>query len=77
MCNRAINKQMHPRNIFRQPPDYTELAIKYPEFRRVCKLVSRNKLSTNTSFFIGKNQPLTFCLKPQKKQKGIKWQSLY
>ncbi|XP_012158957.1 U6 small nuclear RNA (adenine-(43)-N(6))-methyltransferase [Ceratitis capitata] len=29
---------MHPRNIFRTPPDYTELAIKYKEFRKVCKL---------------------------------------
>ncbi|KNC33385.1 hypothetical protein FF38_09904 [Lucilia cuprina] len=39
MSNTAANKkQMHTRNIFRQPPDYTELAIKYPEFRRVCKL---------------------------------------
>ncbi|XP_073811164.1 U6 small nuclear RNA (adenine-(43)-N(6))-methyltransferase [Musca autumnalis] len=31
-------KDMHPRNVFKNPPDYTELAIKYPEFRRVCKL---------------------------------------
>ncbi|XP_065369138.1 U6 small nuclear RNA (adenine-(43)-N(6))-methyltransferase [Calliphora vicina] len=35
---------MHPRNIFKQPPDYTELAIKYPEFRRVCKLELTGKV---------------------------------
>ncbi|XP_075168490.1 U6 small nuclear RNA (adenine-(43)-N(6))-methyltransferase [Haematobia irritans] len=29
---------MHPGNIFKNPPDFTELAIKYPEFRRVCEL---------------------------------------
>lgn len=34
---------MHPRNIFRTPPDYTALAIKYKDFRKVCKLVSSHK----------------------------------
>ncbi|XP_061399924.1 U6 small nuclear RNA (adenine-(43)-N(6))-methyltransferase [Musca vetustissima] len=33
-----IRRAMHPRNIFNTPPDFTELAIKYPDFRRVCKL---------------------------------------
>uniref|UniRef100_A0A1I8PVK0 U6 snRNA m(6)A methyltransferase n=1 Tax=Stomoxys calcitrans TaxID=35570 RepID=A0A1I8PVK0_STOCA len=29
---------MHPRNVLKNAPDFTALAIKYPEFRRVCKL---------------------------------------
>ncbi|XP_067633554.1 U6 small nuclear RNA (adenine-(43)-N(6))-methyltransferase isoform X2 [Eurosta solidaginis] len=35
---------MHPRNIFRTPPDYTALAIKYKDFRRVCKLELTGKV---------------------------------
>jgi len=31
---------MHPRNVLRQPPDYTKLAIKYKDFRQECELVS-------------------------------------
>lgn len=31
----ALNKYMHPRNIYKQKkPDYKALAIKYPEFRK-------------------------------------------
>ncbi|XP_053963062.1 U6 small nuclear RNA (adenine-(43)-N(6))-methyltransferase [Anastrepha ludens] len=36
---------MHPRNIFRTPPDYTALAIKYKDFRKVCKLELNGKVS--------------------------------
>ncbi|XP_059622474.1 U6 small nuclear RNA (adenine-(43)-N(6))-methyltransferase [Phlebotomus argentipes] len=32
------NKFMHERNIYKKPPDFTELAVKYPEFLKVCKL---------------------------------------
>ncbi|XP_036348015.1 U6 small nuclear RNA (adenine-(43)-N(6))-methyltransferase-like, partial [Rhagoletis pomonella] len=35
---------MHPRNIFRTPPDYTALAIKYKDFRKVCKLELSGKV---------------------------------
>uniref|UniRef100_A0A034WAK2 U6 snRNA m(6)A methyltransferase n=1 Tax=Bactrocera dorsalis TaxID=27457 RepID=A0A034WAK2_BACDO len=35
---------MHPRNIFRTPPDYTALAIKYKDFRKVCKLELNGKV---------------------------------
>lgn len=31
---------MHLRNVLRQAPDYTKLAIKYKNFRNVCSLVS-------------------------------------
>ena len=41
MFNKELKNQMHPRNIFKKPPDYTELAIKYRNFRQVCKLVSK------------------------------------
>ncbi|KAM7342868.1 U6 small nuclear RNA (adenine-(43)-N(6))-methyltransferase [Cochliomyia hominivorax] len=44
MCSKSKKTQMHPRNIFKQPPDYTDLAIKYPEFRRVCKLELTGKV---------------------------------
>lgn len=40
----SVNKFMHHRNIYRKPPDYTDLAIKYPEFRRKCKLVRKFQL---------------------------------
>lgn len=36
---------MHPRNVFVLQPDYTDLAIKYAEFRKMCKLVSILKIS--------------------------------
>uniref|UniRef100_A0A1B0DCG1 U6 small nuclear RNA (adenine-(43)-N(6))-methyltransferase n=1 Tax=Phlebotomus papatasi TaxID=29031 RepID=A0A1B0DCG1_PHLPP len=32
------NKFMHKRNIYRRGPDFTQLAIKYPEFLKVCTL---------------------------------------
>ncbi|KAL1132048.1 hypothetical protein AAG570_010006 [Ranatra chinensis] len=30
----ALNKFMHPKNPYRTPPDFKQLAIKYPEFRK-------------------------------------------
>lgn len=35
----AMKFGMHPRNVLRQAPDYTKLAIKYKDFRQVCELV--------------------------------------
>lgn len=46
----SLNKFMHPRNIYRRPPDFKILAIKYPEFRKHAKQVgclhSTNIIST-------------------------------
>ncbi|XP_046389732.1 U6 small nuclear RNA (adenine-(43)-N(6))-methyltransferase [Ischnura elegans] len=33
----SMNKFMHPRNIYRNPPNFKELAIQYPEFRKHSK----------------------------------------
>lgn len=33
------NKYMHPRNIYKNPPDFKQLAISYPEFRKFAKQV--------------------------------------
>ncbi|XP_055376277.1 U6 small nuclear RNA (adenine-(43)-N(6))-methyltransferase [Condylostylus longicornis] len=41
------NLYMHPRNIYKDPPDYVELAIKYPNFRAVSKLELNGKVSVN------------------------------
>ncbi|XP_055904622.1 U6 small nuclear RNA (adenine-(43)-N(6))-methyltransferase [Eupeodes corollae] len=38
------NNSMHPRNVFITAPDYTDLAIKYSNFRRVCKLALNGKV---------------------------------
>uniref|UniRef100_A0A1A9W7T3 U6 snRNA m(6)A methyltransferase n=1 Tax=Glossina brevipalpis TaxID=37001 RepID=A0A1A9W7T3_9MUSC len=40
----VFKKRMHVRNVFRTPPDYTDLAIKYPEFRKVCRLELNGKV---------------------------------
>lgn len=34
-----MNKFIHPRNIYKQHPNFTDLAAKYPEFREITKLV--------------------------------------
>ena len=31
----ALNKFMHPRNPYKVPPNFKEMAVKYPEFRKV------------------------------------------
>lgn len=36
----AMNSFMHPRNPYRNPPDFTQLAIAYPEIRNIGTLVS-------------------------------------
>lgn len=41
----SMNIYMHPRNIYKIPPDFTQLAVKYPEFREVGVLVR------NSSFY--------------------------
>lgn len=38
--NTNKNRFMHPRNIYRKPPDFTELAKNYPEFAAVVQKVS-------------------------------------
>ncbi|XP_017019005.1 U6 small nuclear RNA (adenine-(43)-N(6))-methyltransferase [Drosophila kikkawai] len=43
----AMKFGMHPRNVLRQPPDYTKLAIKYKDFRQVCQLELTGKVSVN------------------------------
>ncbi|CAN7984870.1 unnamed protein product [Ixodes hexagonus] len=30
----SLNQYMHPRNVFQTPPDFKELAVRYPEFRK-------------------------------------------
>lgn len=35
----SLNKFMHPRNIYRTPPDFKQLAIEFAEFRNVSKMV--------------------------------------
>lgn len=30
----SLNQFMHPRNVFQTPPDFKDLAVKYPEFRK-------------------------------------------
>lgn len=34
-----MNRYMHPRNIYKKPPNFAQLAEKYPEFRRLASLV--------------------------------------
>lgn len=35
----ALNNFMHPRNIYKTPPDFGKLAKTYPEFFSICKMV--------------------------------------
>ncbi|UYV66930.1 METTL16 [Cordylochernes scorpioides] len=34
----TFNKYIHPRNIYRKPPDFQQLAIKYPDFQKHVKI---------------------------------------
>lgn len=36
----TYNQYMHPRNIYRQPPDFKQLAIEFEQFRRISKMVN-------------------------------------
>lgn len=35
-----MNKFMHPRNIYKTPPDFKQLAIDYEDFRSISKIVN-------------------------------------
>lgn len=35
----SVNKYMHPRNIYKKPPDFKQMAIDFPEFRQHIKQV--------------------------------------
>lgn len=35
----AMNKFMHPKNMYKVPPDFTELALEFPEFQIISKIV--------------------------------------
>ncbi|XP_053610112.1 U6 small nuclear RNA (adenine-(43)-N(6))-methyltransferase [Plodia interpunctella] len=41
----AVNRFMHPRNIYKQPPDFGTLAKKYTEFASIAKLDVTGKVS--------------------------------
>ncbi|ALC41318.1 CG7544 [Drosophila busckii] len=45
--NRKKPFAMHPRNVLRTAPDYTKLAIKHSNFRRVCELELNGKVRIN------------------------------
>lgn len=34
-----MNKKMHPRNIYKSPPNFKQLAIEFPEFRKYVRQV--------------------------------------
>lgn len=35
----ALNKYMHPRNIYKEPPDFAKLAKQYKDFSDIAKVV--------------------------------------
>ncbi|CAF4934302.1 unnamed protein product [Pieris macdunnoughi] len=41
----AMNKYMHPRNIYRIPPDFKKLADIYPQFSSICRLDVTGKIT--------------------------------
>ncbi|KAJ6646284.1 U6 small nuclear RNA (adenine-(43)-N(6))-methyltransferase [Pseudolycoriella hygida] len=43
----SMNQFMHPRNRYKVPPSFTELAIEYPEFRAVSNLEINGKVTLN------------------------------
>lgn len=43
---------MHPRNPYRIPPDFKELALKYPEFRKHAKQVITVHLHGSTTSLV-------------------------
>lgn len=36
----SLNRYMHPRNIYRRPPDFNKLALEFTEFLDVSTIVS-------------------------------------
>lgn len=53
-----MNKYMHHRNIYRNPPDFKKLADNYPQFLNICRLVSEYNF-LQISLILG---PLLKCL---------------
>lgn len=45
----ALNKFMHPRNPYRTPPSFKQLATVYPEFRKFCSYELDGKVRLNFS----------------------------
>lgn len=43
----ALNKFMHPRNPYRTPPSFKQLAQLYPEFRKYCSYDLDGKVRLN------------------------------
>lgn len=43
---------MHPRNPYQTPPNFKELALKYPEFRKHAKQVTLLFMNTSASKYI-------------------------
>ena len=41
----ALNKKMHPRNLYKTPPSFKELALKNEEFRQHAKIEISGKVS--------------------------------
>ncbi|XP_045517927.1 U6 small nuclear RNA (adenine-(43)-N(6))-methyltransferase isoform X1 [Pieris brassicae] len=41
----AMNKYMHPRNIYKIPPDFKKLAHSYPQFSSICRLDVTGKIT--------------------------------
>lgn len=47
------NSSMHPRNLYRhKPPDFKQLMIKYPDFKRHCKLELNGKVIASYEKFV-------------------------
>ncbi|XP_011164524.2 U6 small nuclear RNA (adenine-(43)-N(6))-methyltransferase isoform X1 [Solenopsis invicta] len=43
----SVKQYIHPRNKYKQPPDYKQLAILYPEFREIAKMDLTGKIRIN------------------------------
>ena len=41
----SLNKWIHPRNPYRTPPDFRELAVKYPDFRKFATQDLKGKIT--------------------------------
>lgn len=41
----ALNKYMHPRNKYKKPPNFSDMALKYPEFLKISKLDVSGKVN--------------------------------
>ncbi|RZF44921.1 hypothetical protein LSTR_LSTR013787 [Laodelphax striatellus] len=43
----SVNHHMHPRNIYKKPPNFVKLALEYPEFKKFVKQDLSGKISIN------------------------------